>query len=1028
MVNDIDHKRCTYCYRSKIFSLILIGFFLTICIPISAFETSEDFAGAENNSRSSTINSIPSIEYAIITPSEFTQALKPLADWKNKKGVFTKIYELEDIYNSYSGRDDAEKIRDFIAELDSTNSDNSGALKWVLLVGDSEILPVRSLYAGAGQFDFDDLYPSDYYYAALDSTWDTDNDGIFGENGEEDWEANVYVGRLPVNTRAEVSIVVDKILNYEIHPPEGDWTSRALFWGGLMDPPNNLTKYEKYKDNAYKVKRNARRFVPDSIILDEFYDYSQLEGGNYTLDNDTLNQSSAVSELNRGCALVNFAGQARYTGDFMGQYESESGLYFTFKPLYNYSNARNAKNGYRLPLIFLASCNSINFTESDDTNMEALITAPEGGAIGVISSTGISYRGETEDGASYGNWWLDTHFWRQFFEEGHYRPGEALYSLKEEYYQDVYQNVPVEPTDVFRTLVKTNLLGYNLLGDPEIPIRTSVPDSFKINNSNVYIGTKEITIQVNDSSNHPVEGAKVCLRYRGSSGSPIARSTELVTPIYFVAATGKDGIAELRVNLSCQGILDITITAHNFIPYEDSINVAVEPPDLILSSEDISVSVLSEGDNGTIRVRIHNDGGTAARSVDVAFFAVLESIAKIGNIGNARNAENAGNIAKIGKVQLSEVPAHGTKSASIIWPVHSYGIYKIKIIVDPDNRITETNERNNQASSDIYVNALPKLSAVPNFNLTEDTRMLKAVDLTKYVSDADNDTSELRFFIHAPDAINCAVFIDNANWLNIIPAPNWFGKCEVTIEVTDGLASTFYTFTVAVTPEEDAPYLEPIGDMTAIEDELYMYQVSAADADPSDVLLFSDDTALFEINASTGLISFAPTQDAVDNSPYTINISVTDGTYIDFEVITFTIHNREDPPVLTPIPKQEATVGKRFKYTVVGADEDHGANGANGNNGVLTFSDDTELFDIDAVTGIISFTPQPNNVGVYKINITVTDGNLTDSETMILVIHPVKCTSTFGLIAIFSVLIIIIAIILIILILPGLIRKHQSKY
>ena len=157
------------------------------------------------------------VAYAIIAPSAYVSALSGLQKWKTDKGVPAKIYGLEDIYNSYTGKDNAEQIHKFLKELESTSED----LEWVLLVGDGDILPVRKLFTLGATHGLDYEYYSDYYYAGLDSTWDKNGNGRYGEDGEEDWGANVYVGRLPAGSVADVEVMVNKILTYEKNPPDG---------------------------------------------------------------------------------------------------------------------------------------------------------------------------------------------------------------------------------------------------------------------------------------------------------------------------------------------------------------------------------------------------------------------------------------------------------------------------------------------------------------------------------------------------------------------------------------------------------------------------------------------------------------------------------------------------------------------------------------------------------------------------------------------------------------------------------------
>jgi len=142
------------------------------------------------------------VMYAIIAPENFTEYLIPLVNWKTYKGVPAKLFTLESIYANYTdGYDNAEDIHKFLRDLHSKSS----AFKWLLLVGDADVVPTRWLKAEATNYELDEEYISDLYYACLESDWDKDNDGKYGEGTpvsnpkfEGDWTINLNVGRLPV--------------------------------------------------------------------------------------------------------------------------------------------------------------------------------------------------------------------------------------------------------------------------------------------------------------------------------------------------------------------------------------------------------------------------------------------------------------------------------------------------------------------------------------------------------------------------------------------------------------------------------------------------------------------------------------------------------------------------------------------------------------------------------------------------------------------------------------------------------------
>ncbi|MFX1371850.1 MAG: C25 family cysteine peptidase [Promethearchaeota archaeon] len=168
-----------------------------------------------------------SYNYTIITNEALknsggTYTFQDLVNSKNAKGIQTNIVTVEYIYNNYPGDDNQEKIRNFIIDAYST-----WGIEYVLLGGDGDgenvggesedpIIPSRGFYVSwYNEYNI----PSDLYYAGLDGTWDDDGDGLWGEPGEDDLYAEVYVGRAPVDSEAELSNFVMKTL---LHEAAGD--------------------------------------------------------------------------------------------------------------------------------------------------------------------------------------------------------------------------------------------------------------------------------------------------------------------------------------------------------------------------------------------------------------------------------------------------------------------------------------------------------------------------------------------------------------------------------------------------------------------------------------------------------------------------------------------------------------------------------------------------------------------------------------------------------------------------------------
>lgn len=105
-------------------------------------------------------------------------------------------------------------------------------------------------------------------------------------------------------------------------------------------------------------------------------------------------------------------------------------------------------------------------------------------------------------------------------------------------------------------------------------------------------------------------------------------------------------------------------------------------------------------------------------------------------------------------------------------------------------------------------------------------------------------------------------------------------------------------------------------------------------------------------------------------------LTADDGWDVVCDTILVTVLPVNDPPVISAIADTNATEGSLFSMQVSATDVDSGQ--------VISFYDNTPLFDIDALNGIISFTPTNDAVGKHEITITVSDGSLADSARFML--------------------------------------------
>lgn len=168
--------------------------------------------------------------YVIITNAQLAGSFESLRRYRIACGIPTTIVRIEDLVLQYSGRDDAERLRNFLKSFYESGG------RHVLLGGDGGIVPIRYAYPYATTTPpaLRDQLVCDLYYADLTGDWDVDSDGVWGERYEDspDLTPELAVGRLPVDSPDEVATFVSKLIQYEANPGNGDpsYLGRSLFY------------------------------------------------------------------------------------------------------------------------------------------------------------------------------------------------------------------------------------------------------------------------------------------------------------------------------------------------------------------------------------------------------------------------------------------------------------------------------------------------------------------------------------------------------------------------------------------------------------------------------------------------------------------------------------------------------------------------------------------------------------------------------------------------------------------------------
>jgi hypothetical protein len=449
----------------KIISLLIVGILLIVSFGTDAIS---GYIKLENN------------EYSliIITPEKFSTYLQPLLEHKNSYGVDSVIKTTEQIYEEYEGRDNAEQIKYFIKyAIEQWNID------YVLLVGgrapsifgEKWLLPVRYSNIVDNWMIPEKRYISDLYYADIYdefddfSTWDTDNDSIFGEWGEDkpandivDIYPDVYVGRLPCRNKIEVKIMVNKIINYETGKCDESWFKNLVVVAG-----------DTYTDNDYFEGENAALEAID--YMSSGFNPIKL----FTSDGSFAGVDDVVNTINQGCGFLFFSGHGSpYSWGTNPPY-NDSNLIYGLK----LHHMLLLKNEEKLPICVVGGCHNSMFNISlFHQSWTYGFPAPEcwswlltrkigGGAIATIGCTGLGYGKEDKHNPELGGGgdYLNVLFFKEYGQNQSNTLGEvwgtAISTYLDEYPID-WNELGFSDTGLDAKTVQQ----WVLLGDPSLKI------------------------------------------------------------------------------------------------------------------------------------------------------------------------------------------------------------------------------------------------------------------------------------------------------------------------------------------------------------------------------------------------------------------------------------------------------------------------------------------------------------------------------------------------------------------------------
>jgi hypothetical protein len=304
-------------------------------------------------------------DYLIIAHDNFLDAVAPLADLRaTNDGLNVFSVTVQTIYSTYPISQHL-AIREYISY--TYHSLPTPTLDYVLLVGDGVA------QGTSGQYVPPYMITMDPPWRPLGmAPWEAATDNRFVTVDGDDNLGDIAIGRLPVNTVAETETMIDKILSYELDPPQWPWNERVLFFAGRDDTASNY-HFDDDSDHVFST------YLPSGFTGRRVYNCTQDCSPSHKYDDIDDARAALLGTLNVGGLLASYMGHSSWL-----QWDYDP---VTFAPLFHTDNVTSLDNGGALPVFLQMTCYTSDYAFSSDTLDELLLRRVGGGAVATWGST-----------------------------------------------------------------------------------------------------------------------------------------------------------------------------------------------------------------------------------------------------------------------------------------------------------------------------------------------------------------------------------------------------------------------------------------------------------------------------------------------------------------------------------------------------------------------------------------------------------------------------------------------------------------
>ena len=537
---------------------------------------------------------VTAYDILIITGPQFVEAYNEYRDYYNSIGMRNRIATTTDIYNTMSGVDEQDKIRNYIIQEYQNNG-----ITMVVLGGDVSIVPYRGLYChvqSSSVYESNDI-PADLYYSGLDGTWNDNGNGRYGEPGEDDLLPEVGISRMSFINVSALNNIVHKSLTYQQSPVLGEF-HKVVFGGEWLysNPDTYGSDYLElligtHDDNGYTTTG-----YPATYNFTKLYD-----------EEGTWSGGALRNAINAGTSYVHHVGHANssYVAEWYNVTDED------------FSGANGVNHNYTFFHSHGCDCGAF-----DENCILEKMTTIQNFAVAVIGNSRYGWfnEGQTEGPAP--------HLQREMTDS---QWNDRIGQLGNDISDGKCMTAPwvTAPGQWEEGALRWNFYDLNVLGDGAVSVWLDEPFTATVDApTQLVVGTQSMEVSVTGPNGDGLKNFR-CLVFMDDE-------------VIAMGVTDENGVAEIQFDGGLQNVGDMIMKVTGINSYPTSIELQAVPsttPYVVYESYSLNGGAQIEFDgNYSFNMTLTNVGSvnasnvTATISCDSEYVTFNENTASLGNM------------------------------------------------------------------------------------------------------------------------------------------------------------------------------------------------------------------------------------------------------------------------------------------------------------------------------------------------------------------------------------------------------------